>query len=160
MGVSALGIILVALAGADAEAAPPAPTVYMWAVQASDEGREERYYTPGLDKRARKAMADLPYDTYNALRIASRPAPYQWETRFPINEKYTLIAKPISPQLDGRLRIDVRVAMAPKQAGDEPVKALDIRLVVTPGNAVKFRGLQLDEGELVIVLLAEIKEQP
>ena len=100
-----------------------------------------------------EALADLPYKRYDTIRADRRAAPYRQQTRVAINPRYTLCVSPISREPDGRIRTELCVEMAPRQKGERPVKALETRVLMAPGKAVKLRGLRLEEGELVIVLV-------
>lgn len=153
MNILGFGLIVAGLVcGAD-EKAPRPVNLSMWAVKATQEGRQTKYFDPGLEP-IQGAVGDLPFDTYRKVQTAKRAVPYNEEGRFPIDAKYTLFVKPQSKEADGRIRLDVRIEMASKTPGGQPVKALGTELVVKPGEKVKFGGLKLEDGTLVVLMAA------
>jgi len=153
VSISALSLIVMSLVcGAD-EGTPRPVNVSMWAVKATQEGRQTKYFDPGLES-IQGAVGDLPFDTYRKVQTAQRVVRYNEEGRFPIDAKYTLFVKPQAKESDGRIRIEVRIEMAPKTPEGKPVKALSSELVVQPGEKVKFGGLKLEDGTLVVLMAA------
>jgi hypothetical protein len=125
----------------------------LWATQATQEQRPEKYFDAGLEP-IRTAVNDLPFDTYKKVKVSRQAAPCGEESRLAIDERYTLFVKPVSREADGRIRLEIRIEMAPKEPGGKPVKALDTRMMLAPGEKVKFGGLKLAQGELVVVVSA------
>lgn len=152
MTLATWGIVL-ALAGGLAADDYTETTVSfsLWAVQASSEGREEKRFDAELAP-VRGFLSDLPFDTYRALETTRLHIPYGNESHTYLTGKYKLIVRPISKQDDGRIRVNVCVEIPPKDPKKTPVKAINTRLLLARDQKVKLGGLQLEEGELVIVL--------
>lgn len=146
------GIVIVLLALSGAGAAPEdAIVLSVWAAQATTEGRETKYFDPELEP-IRNDVNDLRFDTYHQVRVDRREAPCGMETRFPLDARYTLCVTPVSKEHDGRIRLDVRVEMAPRKEGDKPINALSTRMMAAPDKKTRFIGFKLEQGELVILL--------
>lgn len=151
MSRAGLILLLAALAAAQDTGAPATVTVSMVAVQATNEGRSEKYFGPGLEEVYR-AVIGLDYDTFHRVKSGEAPAPFDQETQFFINDRYTLYVTPLEKGSDGRIRIRTRIAMATRDGTGQPVNALDTTLVMVPGRHLNLGGLRLDEGELIVVL--------
>jgi len=144
-------IVGVLLAGPGAE--EPAPVrVAVYAVQVSQEGREEKHYDPGL-RPVRRALDDLKFDTFREVRSATLTVPLNEEASVKLDSKYTLIVKPLSRERNGQVRLDVRVELPPKKPDQKPVKLMSTRVAMAPGKPFRACGLTLEKGELVVVLL-------
>jgi hypothetical protein len=128
-------------------------TLSLWAAQATQEGKAPREFDPGLEPIT-NAVADLPYDTYHKILAEKRSIVFKKETPIQVEARYTICITPVSKESDGRMRMDIRVELAPKTAGGTPVVALSTRLMVSPGKLVKLGGFALEKGELIIVLSA------
>jgi len=150
------GILIVALAAGEGNAIKPeAVTVSMVAVRATIEGREEKHFDAGLEA-IRKAVADLPYDTYRKVKSSKTPAPFDQETKIGINKEYSLYVTPLAKKSDGRIRMKARIEMQPK---DEKKKAINTHVttaLLKPGKKLKFcGGMKADGGELVVIISIE-----
>ncbi len=128
-------------------------TLSLWAAQATQEGKTPKEFDPGLEPIS-NAVADLAFDTYHKLLAEKRAIAYKKETPVPVESRYTLFVTPLSKESDGRLRMDIRVELAPKTAGGTPVTVLSTRLMASPGKLVKLGGFALEKGELIIVFSA------
>ncbi len=154
--VGVISIVLVVLAAGSAFAqdnTPPVPLA-VWAVQATDENREEPKVDPALSP-VRDALRGLPFDTFQNLMHTRRDCPVGTKTEVRIDKRYTLVLKPLEHKEDGRVRLDVCVLMQPPPKDGkkpEPIAALSTVLVLSPEQEVKLGGLKLDEGELVLIL--------
>ena len=150
------GLVLAAfrIAAAGASAAAESVSLSMWAVQATQESRENPFYEPGLEA-IKEAVSGLPFNTYRKIQTTRQAAPFNEKTRFSINDRYTLLVTPLSKDEDGRIRVELCVLMASKDPEKDTVKALESRLVVPPDKNVNLHGFKLEEGELVIVLAAK-----
>lgn len=144
-------LLMAGLAAGDDAARPVDLSV--WAAHATQENRTEKWVDADLEP-IRAALNDLPFDTYKKIQVARQSIPCGQETRFVLDERYTLFVTPVSREKDGRIRLEIRVDLAPKSPEAKPVKALATRIVVTPGEKVKFRGLKREQGELIVVLSA------
>lgn len=127
--------------------------ISVWAAQASQENRPEKFFDAGLEA-IRPAVSDLPFDTFKKVMVSNASAVFAQEARFTLDDKYTLYVTPLSRETDGRIRLDIRVEMQPKEPGGKPIKALATRMIIAEKEKVKFRGLKRDAGELIVVLAA------
>lgn len=144
-------IFMVATLSAGGESSPPV-NVHLWAAKATVEKRDKIQIDRELEP-IRPAVSGLPYDTYRKVAVTWRAIAYNEEGRLPINAEYSLIAKPISADPEGRIRIALTVEMA--KADRPPVNALQTTMSLVPGKLVTLRGLMLSDGDLLIVLKAE-----
>ncbi|PCJ65105.1 MAG: hypothetical protein COA73_03015 [Candidatus Hydrogenedentota bacterium] len=127
-------------------------SVSMVAVQASNEGRSVKYFGEGLQK-VRSAIGGLDYDTFSKLTSIDTTIPLNEETKFRINEHYSLYLTPMSIDGQGRIRMRARLTITSRDK-DKTVNALDTVLTMAPGKHLNLGGLRLDNGELVVVLTA------
>ncbi len=152
MKIAAWGI-LIALAGGLAadDRTDTTVSLSMWAIQASSEGRETKFFDAAVAP-IRGSLSDLPFDTYRTLETRRLHIPYGNESQTYLTDNYKLIVRPISKEEDGRIRLNLCVEIPPKDPRRTPVKAIDTRLLLAPNQKIKVGGLQLEQGELVIVL--------
>jgi len=154
IGVSTVGLyVLMLLPGAAASTEPPMG-MSLWAVHASQEQRPEPHYDPELQP-IKNALADLPYNTFHAVKITREKLPFNEDTRIDIDPKYTLVAMPLNREGAGKVKVDLRIEVTPSDPGKTPVKALQTRLTMQSRQPVKLRGLKREPGELVLVLAAD-----
>jgi hypothetical protein len=146
-----VALLMVATLSAGGDSPPPV-NVHLWAAKATVEKRDKIQIDRELEP-IRPAVAGLPYDTYRKVAVSWRAIAYGEEGRLPINAEYTLIAKPLSADPDGRIRIAITVEMA--KPDRPPVNALQTTMSLVPGKLVTLRGLMLNDGDLLIVLKAE-----
>ena len=147
-----LGMVVLLPVGR-AECAPTTASVSVWAALGTSEGRETPSFEPALEA-IRKAVADLPYDTYRKVAVSRTTAPFGEETKVKLDEKYTLVLEPLSRTEQGHLRMEIRITAPPRKKGEARVNLLSTGVVLKPGNQLKLRGLHTDAGELIIVLQA------
>lgn len=121
------------------------------AVHATQEARETRYFDAGLEF-VRAVLLDLPFNVFHLIKKEELRATTGQETRLALDERYTLFITPIEVLENGSVRMDVRIDVKSKKPDVTPIKALQTRMLVQAGKKVKFRGLKLDEGEMVLVL--------
>lgn len=138
-------------------------TVSCVAVQATREGREERFVDRAI-RDLEKVVADKDtrrYDTYRFLWRGNATIAYEEEAVLRISERYTLFITPLSRDRQGRIRVAVKVEEQPerKERGEdedgekpEPVVAVRATSMLVPGNHLKLDGLNLDEGKMIIVV--------
>lgn len=144
-------ILLTALAASPGDQPKSTVTVSMVAVQATNEGRKEKFFGPGLEE-VYKAVIGLDYDTFHRVKATEVRAPYNRETKLFINDRYTLYVKPVEQGEDGRIRLQTRITIAPKKGIGDPINALNTTLAIAPGKHLNLGGLRLAEGELIVVL--------
>jgi hypothetical protein len=128
-------------------------TLKLWAVAASQEGREERYFDPGLEA-IQGAVSDLNFDTFRKIQVDQKRLETDNETRVPLNSTYTLCLKPLTRDAEGRIRMEIRVEMQPKEPGSRVLNVISTRMALPPNKMAKLGGAKLEKGELVVVLQA------
>lgn len=136
---------------AEGPKAEPPVVLSMVAVHATDENREEKFYEPTL-KEERAALSALPFDTYRRIRTQRIHLAVHEEKKVVISSKYTLYVKPLSKDSSGKVRLRVEIEMPAKKKEAKPLKALSTVLVIPREKEFILRGLELDAGELVIVM--------
>ncbi len=96
-------------------------------------------------------LEKLPYDTFEEVARRDFDTPPGQETKVPLNGIYTLFltAGAAQPQQQA-LPIEARVEML---EGDGFIDALRAQGKAAPQQALLFRGLPMDAGELAIVLM-------
>ena len=130
---------------------PAAPvTASFCAVEATREGRSEKYFSPGLDD-IRAAVAELKFDTYRLVRAGAVKAPFGKETKVAINKRCNLYVAPMSKDEDGRIRVKVRIQLLPEDRKKKPVNAVVATCNVVQRKKLKLR-LKQGDGELIFVL--------
>lgn len=122
------------------------------AVHAFSENRGAKVYDKDLQD-IKEALSDLEFDTYRKLSSTTLRAALNDEASYKINSKYTLYVKPLSREASGQVRLSIRVQMAAKDPAGKPINAVATTLSISPDKKLKLRGLKLDNGELVVVLL-------
>src|SRR5690606_125254 len=85
------------------------------ALQATDEGRPEKVFDPGLEA-IKKSVSKLKYDTFKKLKLAETDAKMGEESKIVLTDRYTLIATPQKKDADGRVHIAFRIE---EKAGDK-----------------------------------------
>jgi hypothetical protein len=139
--------------------APPPPAqppdtvkVDVVAVHAFSENRGARVFDNDL-KDLKDALSDLDYDTFRRLSATTLHARINEEATYEINSRYKLRVKPLSHEPSGQVRLSIRVEMRTRAPGAKPVDAVATTLLISPEKKLKVRGLKLDNGELVVVLM-------
>jgi len=150
---SFLSLFMLLAAVAAPLAAQERVALTVWAVQATQEGREAKHFDAGLAE-IQKILAPLPYDTFSEVKVhQNKQLPFQAETKLALDDRYTLIVHPTGREEDGRVRMAIRVEMPPRKQGEAPVAAISVTLLLKPGEKIKLQGLRADSGgELVVVL--------
>lgn len=147
----------IAVFGAPVTSPPPAQSqdavrVDVVAVHAFSENRGARVFDKDLQE-LKEALSDLDYDTFRRLSATTLRAGLNEEATYQINSRYKLCVKPLSREPSGQVRLNVRVEMKTGAAGAKPVNAITTTLLISPDKKLKLRGLKLDNGELVVVLM-------
>ncbi|MBI2423337.1 MAG: hypothetical protein HYV27_10950 [Candidatus Hydrogenedentes bacterium] len=124
-----------------------------WAAQATQENRKEPLFDPELND-IRKAVADLPFDTYHAIKTGKSEIKLLEDKEFPLDAQYGLHVMPMEKDANNRIKVDMRI-METSKAGKERT-ALAPSIMMQPDKMVKMRGLKLTGGgELVLVVKAQ-----
>lgn len=145
------------LAKPNTDVTPPPTNIDVYAVYATHEPGDKTYFDPGLDP-IRNAVADLGFNHYKKLEAKTITATFNKETEISVNPRYTLCIEPLNKDDDGRIRLNVRVAIAPRFEHEPPRNAVQTTIVMAPGSQFKFRGLKMDQGELVLILALKPNE--
>jgi hypothetical protein len=129
----------------------PAPRVPQSNVAPNSSAVSKRF-GPGLEN-VQRALEGLSYKTFRRIDGFERSAKYQSESAIRLNDRYTLFVRPMSKDDQDRVRMNVRIEMAPRKRGDAPIDVVsDTSVALVPGKQVNLGGLKLDEGELIVVL--------
>lgn len=151
MSLAGLTVLLISLVGVDDVAQTGPVQISMVAVQATSEGRSQKYFSPGLKPEIRRSVSGLNYDTFSKLQEGSIPVPFNEEAKFYINEKYTLYITPLTVTGDDRVRMKARITVVSREKG-KTVNALDTTLTMARNSRLNLGGLRLDDGELIVVI--------
>lgn len=123
--------------------------VEMKALRASNEGMAQKEIDPALRGLA-PVLEALPFDRFSPIAEETKEAPYGRETLIPINSEYTLSIRPIERNAkDGLVLLEARIIMSRE---GRKINALSTRAEAATGQPLLFRGLELNNGELVVVM--------
>lgn len=136
-----------------AQAPPPAPIAHMYAIYAHGAVPEQPYVDKNL-KPVAEALKKLPFTAYEAISILDQEAPWGKETKLAVNAKYMVNVTPTSQDEEGTIGLQVRIEML--QGNGEYVNALDTHASAAERKALLFRGMPINNGELVVVLFLVI----
>ncbi len=156
--MTALLHIVIAALLAQAPAGPP-PSIarppdqgveqmQVTAVRAAMKGRAERVVDAEL-KNLGKLFEKFPFDTFSLEAQRDFEAPHGGPTTVSLNDVYALEVTPLRRLETGEVELDARIVSL---AGDAPVGALITKAKAAPGQALIFRGLPLDDGELIVIM--------
>jgi hypothetical protein len=127
----------------------PVPTFDLVALQASVEGQEKTFIDPKLKKYS-KLLKTMPFDTFRLVAQHEKTeAPIQQDTLIPINGVYSAHLFPEPDQQSGELSVKTRIEM---MQGEDFVNALFTQANIAPGKPLVFRGLDLNVGEMIVIL--------
>lgn len=153
--MSLVGLIAIVLVpgAATVQADSNQVTISVHAVRLLNEGHGGKRFDPELAD-VRSALIGLDYDTFRKIKIIRGTIPYGSESKFNLDGQYSLHITPLDKGADGRIRVKIRLDMAPKKTGGKPTKVLSTEQRMPPGKQTKFGvgGAHLDQGELVVVL--------
>lgn len=130
-----------------------AETVQVVAVQARQTG------TPASDpslKPFQAALKKLPYDTFDLIYQHEQSAQYGAPSIFPLNDTYTAIATLKGSSSQGQVEIELSVKVKQEQ---QELDALRATGTIPRGQPVILRGMELPEGELIVLLTVKQPEQ-
>jgi len=143
---------------------PPAPVaapqaeeplnVSLFAIKASAEGRG----TPSIPEELKpiaKALAKLtPNDTFEIISVETRPGPFGQEVQLPINGLYTgyVTLNETRQASSGEGEVVDFNARIEMLRGSDFINALSTRGEAVFNQALIFRGLELGQDELVVVI--------
>lgn len=143
--------VLLALSSAPADASAQPVGLSFWAVQALKTGSTEKQFENGA-QAVRKAIEDLPFDTFRGVFAGSADITLGADTRLPLNDTYTLLIQCRAREGNNAAHIDITVEIPPASPGGPPRKAVQSCMVVCIGKMVRIGGLKMKEGEMVVVL--------
>ncbi len=156
MKFAAIVCVLAFIGAAETPPPPPPPhdtvRVDVVAVHAFSENRGARVFDKELQPM-KEALADLEYDTFQRLSAVTLEAAIDKEVTYQVNSRYKLCVRPLSREPSGQVRLSVRVEMRPSDQKAKPINAVSTTLLISPEKRLKVRGLKLDVGELVMVLM-------
>jgi len=145
-----LSICCIALpAWAQTDAKEQQVKVRLKAFKATQEDRDALKADKGLEGMKTVLSKLAPYDTFEMVATHEKAAPMGKETLIPINAVYTFFIEPQQQLESGNFEIAARIEML---EGDTYIDALTASGEATPGRALLFRGLDLDVGELVVMM--------
>ena len=172
-------VLTVALLGAllaapDNGTPPPKAEFQIWVLEVHSEGRKEPYFDKGLEE-VRDAVKDPHHDTYKNLKSLKHVFKDDKPLRTALTDRYTLDTSMPTLSDDGRYRLNLRVNMKAKEdekkSGSpllqpdgllpppkntkkpKEIEALSSKLVLQPEEKVVVRGLKLEDGkEMVLVV--------
>lgn len=178
--IVAVALLGVLLAAPESSTAPSKAEFRIWAVEVHAEGRDKPFFDKGLEE-VRDALKDPKnpaFDTYVNLKTAKQVFKDEKPVETAITDKYTLATSPPAKSGDGRYRVKLRLTMksGKKPAGPPPaspllpgesllppqknvkpqreIEALSSELLLQPEKPVAIRGLKLDEGKEMILVVS------
>lgn len=149
MSLLAMAIVLSGLIGqGKTEAAKPAEqeSVRVLVIHATDTGRGSLSFDPTLSP-LQSLFEGLPYDTFREAGFHEVAVPYGAETAVSINERYVLHCLLREETEDGEVDFEIHIDL---EAGEKDIEALRVTGMAAPGQGVFFRGLEMEEGELIV----------
>ena len=153
--MSLVGLIAIVLVqgAAPVQADSNQVTISVHAVRLLNEGHGGKRFDREL-AGVRDTLIGLDYDTFRKIKIIRGTIPYGSQSKFKIDGQYSLLITPLDKGADGRIRVKIRLEMAPKKAGGKPIKVLSTEQRMPPGKQTKFGvgGARHEKGELVVVL--------
>jgi hypothetical protein len=120
-------------------------------VQALKTGSAEKQFDGGA-QAVRKAVEDLPYDTFRTVYSGTAAVAPGAESRITLNDTYALLLQCRSRDGKDTAHLDITVEIPPGSPGGPPRKAVQSCMVVCAGKRVRIGGLKMTEGEMVVVL--------
>lgn len=151
MMLGTLCAALMALSSAPDDASKWPVTISVWAVQALQTGGKEKQFDSGA-QAVRKAVEDLPFDTFRGIFSGGVTMPTGKEARLTLNDTYSLLLQCPSREGEDAVHLDVAVELAPTAPGEPPRKAVQSCMVVRTEKMVRIGGLKMNEGEMIVVL--------
>jgi len=140
-----------------AQTPPPNPIAKLYAIYGHGAVPEQPYMDQTL-KPIASALSKLPFTSYETVSILDNEIPWGQETRFTLNAKYTVNVTPIRQDEQGSIQLGVRIEML--QDDGTYVDALKAQALAAQNGALLFRGMPLNQGELVVVLLVGMPPDP
>ena len=156
MGTAVASLFLLLAGGLSAaanDAVSGTMAIEYWAIEAHETGEEEKRFAAGLGP-VMESLSDLPFDRYELVNQGRMDAPFSQRTERTIADRYILFVEPQLRENEERTRVRVCIEM---RRADDPariVKAVDSRLVMARGKPVRLGGLKLNDGDLILVLVA------
>lgn len=159
-GLLAAALLLVGASG-DRPLEGPV-TIEVFVVNAVQETRAgdaelqaEKRLDPGLEPIA-KAFEELPFNRFKKVKTGKASVKAGEESSFALTAAYTLRATPTAKDREDRIRLSVRLDEKVKKEDKEVTRcAVETTSALAPGKPLLLRGLKSEEGELIILLLAQ-----
>ena len=136
---------------------PPTPIARMYAIYGYGAVPEQPYMDKNLEPVA-EALANLPFTSYEAVTITEEEVPWQKETPMAVNAKYTVNVTPAGQNEEGAIELLVRIEML--QEDGAYIDALKAQALAAQNGALRFRGMPLNSGELIVLLLVGMPPDP
>lgn len=134
----------------DTSAMPPAPQARMYAVYAHGAVPEQPHTDDKL-KPIAALLKRLPFTSFEEISILDKEMPWGETTAFPINALYSMDVTPKGLSEEGVIELHAKIDML--QDNGAYKAALETDGAAAPQQALIFRGMPLQNGELVVVLL-------
>ena len=139
-----------------AQAPPPTPIAQIYAVYTHGAVPEQPFMDDNL-KPVKEVLNKLPFTSYETVNILSHETPWETETPFAVNAKYTVNVWPHAPNEENAIDLDVRIEMLQKDGSY--VDAIIAKALAAENKALVFRGMPLNNGELVVVLFIKMPSE-
>ncbi len=134
------------------EQAPAVPRLHAVAAHAFNEGNSPVKVDEALEG-VKKTLLSLPFDTFEPVADQEVETPLGEETLIPLNGIYSLYVAPRGQDEKGALDLTARISMLAEGSGSEQyIDAIHTEAKLASGMPLVFRGLDLNVGELVVVL--------
>jgi len=135
-----------------AEQTSAVPKLHVVAAHASTKGNNPAQVDDKL-AGVKNVLLRLPFDSYEPVADQEVEAPPGEETLVPLNGVYSLYVQPQGQDESGALALTARISMLAEGGGPEQyVDAIYTQARLASGMPLVFRGLDLNVGELVVVL--------
>ncbi|MBI2435942.1 MAG: hypothetical protein HYV26_24060 [Candidatus Hydrogenedentes bacterium] len=144
------------LPGGSSQALPPGSSselVEVVGVQARQTGQPSS--DPSLKPYA-GTLKKLPYDTFSQIYQFEQPAPYDTRVQFPLGDDYqTHVTLRSSAEQNA---VGVAIEIETKDGG-QALNAVEASGTAVRGKPLIFRGLELSEGELIVLVTIKQPDQ-
>lgn len=155
LGAPAPGTPGMGMAPGGAPAPPSEVQIQVVAFKGSATGRSSLFFDDELRPMKKVLESLTPNDTFEIIASEKKTLPMGQETRFTVNGIYTAYVTPMgvreAPEGGGQLYdLQTRVEML---NGNDYIDALRARGEAAPQQALALRGMDLDVGELIVLVV-------